>query len=167
MTPRQRSNNGLAGRVYVANFGSDTVSVIDTATNTVIHTISGGGPEPIGVAVTQTLRGLRSRTTVAKVYVVKSGVGTVSVISTASNTVIATINPVGFENLRGRDHAGQQHGLCSRCRHRYRAGHRYGEQHPSRRRSRAWAPHPSCPRSRRRAVSCSSTLAISTALACP
>jgi YVTN family beta-propeller protein len=124
MTPRQRSNNGLAGRVYVANFGSDTVSVIDTATNTVIHTISGVGPEPIGVAVTQTLSGLRSRTTVAKVYVVNLGAGTVSVISAASNTVIATINPVGFENLRGRDH-----GLCSRCRHRYRAGHRYGEQH--------------------------------------
>lgn len=45
MTPRQRSNNGLASRVYVANFGSDTVSVIDTATNTVIHTISGVGPD--------------------------------------------------------------------------------------------------------------------------
>jgi YVTN family beta-propeller protein len=39
--------------------------------------------------------------------VVNLGAGTVSVISTASNTVIATINPVGFENLRGRDHAGQ------------------------------------------------------------
>ena len=38
-------------RAYVANFGSDTVSVIDTATNTVVATIP-VGLNPFGVAIT-------------------------------------------------------------------------------------------------------------------
>jgi YVTN family beta-propeller protein len=38
-------------RAYVANFGSNTVSVIDTATNTVVATIT-VGPQPLGIAIT-------------------------------------------------------------------------------------------------------------------
>jgi len=37
-------------RAYVANFGSNTVSVVDTATDTVVATIPVG--DPIGVAIT-------------------------------------------------------------------------------------------------------------------
>jgi YVTN family beta-propeller protein len=39
-------------KLYVSNSRSDTVSVIDTATDTVIHTITGAGPEPRGIAIT-------------------------------------------------------------------------------------------------------------------
>jgi YVTN family beta-propeller protein len=65
-------------KVYVANLGSKTVSVIDTATNTVV-----GPPIPVdgafGVAVTPDG---------SKVYVANVGQpGIVSVIDTATNTV--------------------------------------------------------------------------------
>jgi len=70
--------------VYVTNTGSfgdgNTVSVIDTATNTVVHTVSVGQGAG-GVAIT--LDG-------AFAYVV-SGSSTVSVIDTATNTVVDTI----------------------------------------------------------------------------
>lgn len=73
------SPNGL--RVYVTNFGSGSVSVIDTTTNTVTATVKvGSGPR--GVEVTP--NGLY-------VYVINYGDGTVSVIDTASNTVVHTI----------------------------------------------------------------------------
>jgi YVTN family beta-propeller protein len=39
-------------KLYVLNSRSDTVSVIDTATDTVIRTITGVGPEPRGIAIT-------------------------------------------------------------------------------------------------------------------
>ena len=73
-------------KVYVAN-AVGTVSVIDTATNTVTATIPVGSG-PFGVAVSPDG---------SKVYVA-NGVGTVSVIDTATNTVTATI-PVGVEPL--------------------------------------------------------------------
>ena len=91
--------NGRA--VYVANKGSNTTSVIDTATNMVIATVS-VGPNPVGVAVTPDS---------SKVYVTNQGLpntvsSTVSVIATATNMVTSTIllgefplgvsvNPVG------------------------------------------------------------------------
>ena len=75
--------------VYVANNGSDTVSVIDTATNTVTATIDVGAA-PVGVAVDPTG---------TQTYVTNNGSDTVSVINTATNTVTATIDvgaaPVG------------------------------------------------------------------------
>ena len=71
---------------YVANWGSGTISVISTATNTVTSTIPVGS-QPVGVAVTPND---------AYAYVTNYGSGTVSVISTASNTVTATV-PVGSE----------------------------------------------------------------------
>jgi YVTN family beta-propeller protein len=73
---------------YVTNFGDPipiagtTVSVIDTKTNEVVATIPGVGPGPVGVAVTPDG---------AYVYVVNVLVGTVSVIETATNTVVDTV----------------------------------------------------------------------------
>jgi YVTN family beta-propeller protein len=67
---------------YVANYGSGTVSVIDTATNQVTATISVGiGPD--GVAITPDG---------SQAYVVNNYDSTVSVIDTATNQVTATIS---------------------------------------------------------------------------
>ena len=66
---------------------TDTVSVINTATNTVVATIPiGAGTQPTGVVVTPD--GTR-------VYVTNALDNTVSVINTATNTVITTL-PVGL-----------------------------------------------------------------------
>jgi YVTN family beta-propeller protein len=80
------SAQSLAQNAYITNGGSDTVSVIATATNTVTATVP-VGEAPLGVAVSPDG---------SKVYVANNGPGTVSVIDTATNTVIATI-PVGNE----------------------------------------------------------------------
>jgi YVTN family beta-propeller protein len=66
---------------YVANVGSSSVSVIDTATHTVTATVPVGS-DPIGVAVSPDG---------STVYVANEGSGSVSVISAATNTVTATI----------------------------------------------------------------------------
>lgn len=71
-------------RLYVANSGSNTVSVISTSSNTVIQTI-GVGNLPTYVAV-------NSAGTFA--YVTNQASNTVSVINTATFAVVATI-PVG------------------------------------------------------------------------
>jgi YVTN family beta-propeller protein len=68
----------------VANSDSDNVSVIDTATNTVISTVP-VGTFPVAIAITPD--GTRA-------YVTNYLPNTVSVINTATNAVIATI-PVG------------------------------------------------------------------------
>ena len=68
---------------YVANLSSDTVSVIDTANNTVVATVPGGNP----VYVTVSPDGSR-------VYVANYTSDTVSVIDTATDSVVATV-PVG------------------------------------------------------------------------
>jgi len=66
---------------YITNSGDSTVSVIDTATNTVTSTVSVGlGSYGVGVNPDGT-----------KVYVANSGSGTVSVIDMATNKVIATL----------------------------------------------------------------------------
>jgi YVTN family beta-propeller protein len=68
---------------YVANVDNDTVSVIDTASNTVVATINlPVGAIPKGVATTPD--GTHA-------YVINDGNFTVSVIDTASNTVATTI----------------------------------------------------------------------------
>jgi YVTN family beta-propeller protein len=69
---------------YVANSGSNTVSVIDTATNMIVATIPVGGT-PRYVAITPDG---------AFAYVTSLS-STVSVIATATKTVIATIPVVG------------------------------------------------------------------------
>ncbi|MET8642634.1 hypothetical protein [Streptomyces sp. NPDC004675] len=70
---------------YVTNQGSNTVSVIDTVTNTVTATVPVGG-RPFGVAVTPDG---------THVYVPNSTSNDVSVIDTTSNTVTATV-PAGL-----------------------------------------------------------------------
>ncbi len=76
--------------VYVANGGSGTVSVISTATNSVVSTIT-VGTNPDGIAITPSSQ---------YVYVGNWGSATVSVISTSSNSVVSTItvgtNPTGI-----------------------------------------------------------------------
>lgn len=69
---------------YIANWGSNTVSVINTATNTVTTTVP-VGTSPSGVAV-------HPAGTFA--YVANTNGSTISVINTATNTVTATV-PVG------------------------------------------------------------------------
>src|SRR5262249_30349888 len=69
---------------YVTNLGSGTVSVIDTATNTVVATV------PVGFAP----RGVAITPDGTHAYVVNTNSDTVSVIATATNTVVATV-PVG------------------------------------------------------------------------
>src|SRR6516164_4308354 len=80
----------LAENAYTTNLVSANVSVIDTATNTVIATIPVGS-FPLGVAVTPDGR---------KVYVANSGSNNVFVIDTASNLVLAVVSvgiqPVAF-----------------------------------------------------------------------
>src|SRR5262245_25949870 len=74
---------------YVANINSDSVSVINTADNTVVQTIDlapFGGDGPAGVAFTPS--GTRA-------YVTNQFSNNVSVINTVNNTVVATIDLVG------------------------------------------------------------------------
>jgi YVTN family beta-propeller protein len=66
---------------YVTNVGSNTASVIDTATNTVVATVP-VGIAPFGVAVTPNG---------AFAYVTNFLSHTVSVIDTATNSVVATV----------------------------------------------------------------------------
>ncbi len=75
--------SGLAyaqGRAYVSNFGSDSVSVIDTASTRVVATV-GVGSQPQGLAITPD--GTR-------VYVANCG-GDVFLIDTSSNRVTAKV----------------------------------------------------------------------------
>jgi YVTN family beta-propeller protein len=80
---------------YVTNAFDSTVSVIDTASNTVVATIPVGSA-PNGVAITPV--GTRAndddRRHQPLAYVTNGADNTVSVIDTASNTVVGTI-PVG------------------------------------------------------------------------
>jgi len=74
-----------AGFAYIANFGSNTVSVINTTTDAVVATVPVGN-SPMGVAVSPD-GGIA--------YVANSNSSTVSVINASTNNVIATI-PVGL-----------------------------------------------------------------------
>lgn len=75
---------------YVTNILSNSVSVIDTSTNTVTATI-GVGSGPLGVVLTPD----GTRAYVANDFGSTTGGSTVSVIDTASNTVIATVHVNG------------------------------------------------------------------------
>ncbi len=79
----------LKAYAYITNFNSGTVSVIDTANNSVIATVP-VGTNPWGVAVSPD--GI-------KVYVTNVGSNSISVIDTANNTVIATLS--GFNGPYG------------------------------------------------------------------
>ena len=73
--------------VYVSNISGNTISVVNTATNTVSATISvpGSPSSPTGLALTPDG---------AYIYVACQGTNSVSVISTATKAVVASI-PVG------------------------------------------------------------------------
>src|SRR6266511_939027 len=86
--------------VYVANFGSDDVSVLDARTRRFLLTISGVGPKPRAIAITDDkvyvthfLAELRndSRTVVEKEGRDDGKEGRVTIISRASNQVIGTV----------------------------------------------------------------------------
>jgi YVTN family beta-propeller protein len=79
----ETSGGNVAGLdAYVANDSSDSVSVVDTATNSVLGTIPvGDSPVDVVVNVAGTYA-----------YVSNESSGTVSVISTAANSVVSTIN---------------------------------------------------------------------------
>ncbi|QQS60705.1 hypothetical protein IPN41_01895 [Candidatus Falkowbacteria bacterium] len=75
-----RGLNVLGTKVYVTNFRSNNVSVIDTASNTITDTIAvGRGPR--GVAGSGT-----------KLYIENFEDGTISIINTNTNTVLETIS---------------------------------------------------------------------------
>ncbi len=78
--------NPSSGRIYVANAGSDNVSVIDGASSAVIATIAVGS-SPRGIAVDAEAN---------RVYVANSGSNEVTVINGESHEVVAT-HPVGKE----------------------------------------------------------------------
>ena len=69
-------------RVYVANSGSDTISVIDTAINRVINTISNLGYSPAELALSEVRQTL---------YATNPDSDNVSVIDTVARTVIGRI----------------------------------------------------------------------------
>ena len=85
---------------YITNLVSNSISVIDTASNTVTATVAVGA-SPIGVAVNPT--GTR-------VYVANNLSATVSVIDTTSNTVTVSVavgnNPSAFGLFIGPAAAG-------------------------------------------------------------
>jgi YVTN family beta-propeller protein len=70
-----------AQNAYITNGGDNTVSVIDTATNTVVGSPIAVGGAPAGVAVTPDG---------SKVYVTNQLDNTVSVIATATNMVVGS-----------------------------------------------------------------------------
>jgi len=74
---------------YVANSTGNSVSAIDTATNTVVGSPIPVGSQPTGVAVTPD--GIRA-------YVTDRGVASVSVIATATNALLATVT-VGLQPI--------------------------------------------------------------------
>ena len=74
--------NTAGTRVYVTNYSSDTVSVIDGITQTVIGSPISVGTRPVGVIVSPDN---------STVYVANSGSDTISVINAGNNTVIHTI----------------------------------------------------------------------------
>jgi len=80
------ANTPAAGRLYLTNFGTNAVSIVDTTTNTVLPGSIPVGQSPLDLAVSPDGQ---------HVYVANTAGHSVSVISTASNTVTATI-PVGL-----------------------------------------------------------------------
>lgn len=71
----------VPGMAYISNVGSNTVSVINTASNTVVSTINVGN-SPIAVSVSPDNK---------RVYVANSGSGSISVIDAVNNTLIKNI----------------------------------------------------------------------------
>ncbi len=84
-----------AQSAYVANFGADTVSVIDTSSNTVVGSPITVGPRPLAVALTPDGKHLY----VANSNIGNAGQGSVSVVDTSTNAVVASIPNIGTEPI--------------------------------------------------------------------
>ena len=78
---------GAYNRVYVANYASSNISVIEAATNQVVGTIASNGTNP---------RGIAANSNNGKVYFTNVTSNNVGVIDATNNTVVATI-PVGTQ----------------------------------------------------------------------
>ena len=108
-------------KAYVVNGNSGTVSVIDTATNTVGATVT-VGTAPYGVAITPDG---------TSAYVTNDGSNTVSVIDTATNTVSATVTvgtlPTGWPSPPTGPRPTWRIHFGHRERHRHR--HQHGQRH--------------------------------------
>ncbi|MES2581088.1 MAG: YncE family protein [Pseudomonadota bacterium] len=87
--PQGIAINAAGTRVYVANYGDDTVSIIDTATDTVIGGPLAVGNGPLGIAVNPAGTRLYVGNSLENVNAAFEG--TVSVIETTGNTIIATV----------------------------------------------------------------------------
>jgi YVTN family beta-propeller protein len=79
-------------KIYVANFGSKNVTVIDAVTNKVTSSVN-SGDYPFGVAVTPDG---------TKLYVVNFGSNNVSVIDTATNKVTSSVNVGSINTAFGK-----------------------------------------------------------------
>jgi YVTN family beta-propeller protein len=82
LEPTSIAFNPNTDRVYVSNYGSDTISVIDGGTNSVVGNIT-VGHQPNSIFV---------NTITNKLYVVNSGSDTVSVIDGSTSTIVKTIS---------------------------------------------------------------------------
>ena len=102
-------------------------TVIDTATNTVEATVITVGTVPGGVAITPDGK---------HAYVMNFVSNTVSVIDTASNTVVGTHGPGGDYPRCGRRHPGRETRLC----HEYWLQQCFGDRHGHA--TRWWATDP-------------------------
>jgi YVTN family beta-propeller protein len=80
---------------YVVNNNSHTVSVLDTAINTVTATITDTGTNYIAISPAG-----------ADAYVTDPSLGRVTRIDTATNTVVATISISGYPNYNDSVNAG-------------------------------------------------------------
>ena len=93
--------NPNTNRIYVANYYSNNVSVIDGAGNTIVATVPVGN-SPWGVAVDPNTN---------LIYVANYSSNSVSVIDGASNTVVGTIAVGTYPHGRGSQPQHQPH-LC-------------------------------------------------------
>lgn len=87
-SPWAISINPSTNKIYVTNFGNDSVSVIDGKTDTVIRNITvGENPDGVSIDYTKNI-----------IYVANSGDGTVSVISDnkVHQTIPSGTNPYGI-----------------------------------------------------------------------
>jgi YVTN family beta-propeller protein len=86
--PAGAAVNTSTGRVYIPNFTSGSVSVIDGTTDTVI-----GSP----ISVASEVRGIAVNPTTNRIYVTSRKTNTVRVIDGASGTIVGQPIPVGAE----------------------------------------------------------------------
>ena len=87
--------NNATGKVYVANFLGDSVSVISTATGAVIKTIALPAGEPSNVAINETTN---------RIYVALHKGGRLAVIRGDTDTLVTTVEvgsgPFGWRWIR-------------------------------------------------------------------